>query len=204
MNAISKTKPRKSWRRISGATGTEPIRSSVAIQRRLLRKLFKQVHPEHQPASNATIEAVRARLARGTSVGTYRLAGICIATSGGRITVSVLPTISGERLTVPSHDAMRIVSPALGEAPVTVEWTGTGQRIQVQLIMRQDLPQPARSQDWSMVVDADRVSGPLTIRSWRVGDRFLRRPQGPSGPAALHSDSGGAGRHSRSARFPAG
>jgi len=24
-----------------------------------------------------------------------------------------------------------------------------------------------------MVVDADRVSGPLTIRSWRVGDRFV-------------------------------
>lgn len=145
----------------------------IAIQRRLLRKLFKQVHPERQPASNTTIEAVRARLAGGKSVGTYRLAGVCIATSGGRITVSVLPTVSGERLTVPSHDAMRIVSPALGEAPVTVEWTGTGQRIQVQLILRQDLPQPARSQDWSMVVDADRVSGPLTIRSWRVGDRFV-------------------------------
>ena len=24
-----------------------------------------------------------------------------------------------------------------------------------------------------MVVDADRVSGPLTIRSWRAGDRFV-------------------------------
>ncbi|MFO0707227.1 MAG: tRNA lysidine(34) synthetase TilS [Nitrospira sp.] len=145
----------------------------VAIQRRLLRALLKQVDPQHRPAGFSTVEILRARLTRTRSGFTMRLAGALVSVTGGRVLVSCRqePFDSGQAGY--SQAPIMVASPTLGGAPTLVEWTGTGQQIQVQMVLRRELSQPARTPEWFMAVDADRVSGPLMIRSWRAGDRFV-------------------------------
>ena len=64
------------------------------------------------------------------------------------------PAMLGNRMTVPG----------------TLMWSGTGQRLQVQLEAHsQALAPPEKNR---IVVDADRVSQPLIVRSWSPGDRF--------------------------------
>lgn len=63
--------------------------------------------------------------------------------------------------------------------PGFLTWVGTGQRLQVQ-------PQvcshaPAQLERHRIVVDADRISQPLTVRSWSPGDRFQ--------PCGMHGHS---------------
>ena len=145
----------------------------VALQRRLLREALRRCHPSHRPPALATVEAVRALLFKKIS-------------SAGLSLKSVQAAVTGERL----HLAPRFISAGPVERkpadirvilsiPSQTEWAGTGQQIRVQQVPMEQVRQPPRSQIWSMVVDADRVVGPLTVRSWQRGDRFF--PAGMNG-----------------------
>ncbi len=64
--------------------------------------------------------------------------------------------------------------------PVTVYWAGTNQQIHVQRMARREAEQGGAAPSAQRAVfDADRCSGPLVVRSWRAGDRFV--PQGMKG-----------------------
>jgi tRNA(Ile)-lysidine synthase len=67
-------------------------------------------------------------------------------------------------------DASRIPIP--GE----LIWPGTGQRLQVQL-QEYDRREPVPGQN-QILVDAERITHALTIRSWVPGDRFCPRGMG--------------------------
>jgi tRNA(Ile)-lysidine synthase len=62
--------------------------------------------------------------------------------------------------------------------PSEARWAGTGQLIRVQVLKREALRDVPLSRV-CIAVDADRVSGPLVVRSWRQGDRFY--PAGMKG-----------------------
>jgi tRNA(Ile)-lysidine synthase len=55
--------------------------------------------------------------------------------------------------------------------PTQVAWAGTGQTIRVRELARSHLRAAAQGKS-CIVVDADRVSGPLVVRAWQPGDRF--------------------------------
>src|SRR5262249_14430506 len=62
--------------------------------------------------------------------------------------------------------------------PGGMTWAGTGQRIQVQEVTRQQIGRMVPTKD-CIVIDADRISQPLVVRSWQPGDRFC--PHGMEG-----------------------
>jgi len=70
-----------------------------------------------------------------------------------------------------SHHQRHQAVPTTLTVPGEVTWAGTGWTIRVQQLTRSHVPATAQGRN-CIVVDADRVSGPLTVRSWQPGDRF--------------------------------
>jgi tRNA(Ile)-lysidine synthase len=73
-----------------------------------------------------------------------------------------------------SHQAVPMVVPV----PGTVTWAATGQRIHVSRLPRKNIHETAHEKN-RIMVDADRIPGPLMVRAWKHGDRF--RPFGMKG-----------------------
>ncbi|MGA6829033.1 tRNA lysidine(34) synthetase TilS [Nitrospira sp. NS4] len=145
----------------------------VALQRRLLREALRRCHTSRRPPAFATIEAVRALLFKQTSSARLSLKSVQAAVTGERLHLAPRFILAGPVEREPA--AIGVILPV----PSHTEWAGTGQQIRVQLVTIEQVCRPPRSQAWSMVVDADRVGGPLKLRSWQRGDRFF--PAGMKG-----------------------
>ena len=136
-----------------------------ALQRRGIRNLIRKSLNQPYTLGLRTMDRVISIAAKGKS-------GSRLDVSGGHVMVNdhyvrfvprdepmmsyegQQPAMLGNRMTVPG----------------TLMWSGTGQRLQVQLEAHsQALAPPEKNR---IVVDADRVSQPLTVRSWSPGDRF--------------------------------
>lgn len=145
----------------------------LAIQRRLLREALRRCHPLHRAPGSATVEAVRGMLAKNPSSATLSLKSLEVAVSEKHLCLAPqsrsakrqmkTEITSGISLAIPSHTL----------------WAGTGQQIQVQVVPVEQARQIQRLSDWFMVLDADRVAGPVMLRAWRRGDRFC--PSGMKG-----------------------
>ena len=144
-----------------------------AMQRRVLREVFRRLHPLRRVPSVATVEDVRRLLSSKGASGGHVIGGVRILLT--RNALAIQP--AGVALQQPGSRAVCQVESV--QVPSVIEWAGTGQQIRVQ----EGSPAEARrfvvSREWAMIVDADRVSQPLRLRSWRVGDRFV--PSGMKG-----------------------
>ncbi|NOS79086.1 MAG: tRNA lysidine(34) synthetase TilS [Nitrospira sp.] len=148
---------------------TQPL----ALQRRLLREVFRRMHSSRRAASLATVEAVR-RLLSSKREGARRCAG------GVHVQVAQSALLVQSAKVVALPQASTVVGERqLVQIPSVVEWAGTRQRIRVQEGTRESARQLSASRGWVMVVDADLVSYPLHIRPWKAGDRFI--PSGMKG-----------------------
>jgi len=138
----------------------------LPLQRRSLRLLLRQSDPQQRPPSFQTIDRV-IRLASMPELASR----IAIKTGHVVVTAHSLRFIS----TPVGHECQeqeRETATAQSPLPIPGEliWSGTGQRLQVQLQeydSRQAVQKPER-----ILVDADRVTHALTVRSWQPGDRF--------------------------------
>ncbi|MEC4889973.1 MAG: tRNA lysidine(34) synthetase TilS [Nitrospira sp.] len=144
-----------------------------AIQRRLLREALRRCHPFHRAPSSVAVEAVRGMLAKTPSAAVRSLPSVVMTVSGRYL-----------RLAPRAHDPKQAEGADVGSelslaVPSHIQWAGTGQQIRVQLVPVERLRQLQPLPDWSMVLDADRVSDPLMLRSWQQGDRFC--PSGMKG-----------------------
>ena len=148
------------------------LAQAPALQRRLVRQLFRGMHPVRRVPAVATIELVR-RLFSSKPGGPRRYAGGVHV----RVTQAAVVVQPGG---IPSAqlDSVATGEMQVGQLPAVVEWVGTGQQIRVQE-WAQESYQHAVSPGWSMLVDADLLSLPLRIRPWRTGDRFV--PSGMQG-----------------------
>jgi tRNA(Ile)-lysidine synthase len=81
--------------------------------------------------------------------------------------VRFLPPTSREQPQDRPHQAVPMVVPV----PGTVTWAATGQRIHLDRLPRKSIHDGTREKD-RIIVDADRISGPLMVRAWKHGDRF--------------------------------
>ncbi len=145
----------------------------LTLQRRLLREVFRRMHPSRRPPSLATVEAVR-RLLSLKQGGTRRCTGGVYV----RVIPNALFVQSAKAVALPQESEV-VVERHSVQIPSVVEWAGTRQRIRVQEGTRELARQLSASRGWVMVVDADLLSYPLHIRPWKAGDRFI--PSGMKG-----------------------
>ena len=143
-----------------------------ALQRRALRLLFRRCDPQHRPPSLRTIDQAIC-LASTTEPGMH------MAVKTGQVIVTTqslrfipLPLASDRRQLRRDNEEPPIPFPV----PGTLIWSGTGQRLQVQL-QGYDSQQASPGQE-TILVDADRVTHTLTVRGWLPGDRFCPRGMG--------------------------
>lgn len=145
-----------------------------AFQRRCIRNLFRQNDGRFRAPGIRTIDRI-IRLAL------KRESGSSLDVKGGRVVVD------DRRLGfVPLHaDEMSHVGQPRGRCqevlsvPGEITWSGTGQRLQVQQQAHIQSGGAALLGKNRILVDADRVSQPLIVRSWLPGDRF--HPSGMGG-----------------------
>jgi tRNA(Ile)-lysidine synthase len=152
----------------------------LTLQRRLLREVFRRMHPSRRPPSLATVEAVR-RLLSLKQGGTRRCTGGVYV----RVTPNALFVQSAKAVALPQESEV-VVERHSVQIPSVVEWAGTRQRIRVQEGTREAAHQLSASPGWVMIVDADLLSYPLHIRPWRAGDRFV--PSGMKGRSKKMQD----------------
>lgn len=146
---------------------------SLTLQRRLLREVFRRMHPSRRPPSLATVEVVR-RLLSSKRGGARRCAGGVHV----RVTQHALLVQPAKAVVLPRAPEA-VGERQLVQIPSVIEWAGTRQRIRVQEGTREAVHQLSAFQGWVMIVDANLLSYPLHIRSWRAGDRFV--PSGMKG-----------------------
>ena len=145
-----------------------------ALQRRGIRNLIRKSLNQQYTLGLRTVDRV-IRIAAKGEPGSY------LDVRGGHVTVT------DRHLRFVPHDEPFIAydrdqSVSLRHhmtVPGSLMWSGTDQRLYVQPQACSDAPaQPGRDR---IIVDADRVSQPLMVRSWLPGDRFQ--------PCGMHGHS---------------
>lgn len=136
-----------------------------ALQRRGIRNLIRKSLNQQYGLSLRTVDRVIRIAARGEPDSRLDV-------KGGHVTVTdrhlrFVP----HGVPVIAHERDQSISPRHHmTVPGSLMWSGTGQRLQVQAQACSHAPeQPERDR---IVVDADRISQPLMVRSWSPGDRF--------------------------------
>lgn len=143
-----------------------------ALQRRCVRNLFRQNDDQFRSPGLRTVD----RIIRLTST---RKSGSGLDVRGGRV---VIDDRRLQFVPLQARESSSIRPPRSGRqeflsVPGELIWPETGQRLRVQ--------QRAHTQictslgKHQILVDADRVSQPLTVRNWLPGDRFY--PSGMRG-----------------------
>jgi tRNA(Ile)-lysidine synthase len=143
-----------------------------ALQRRCIRNLFRQNDDQLRSPTVQTVDRIIRLVSKTRS-------GSSLDVKGGRVVVGDrhLRFVPPQARELPHAQQPHTRCQELLSVPGEVFWSGTGQRLQVQ--------QQARTQIGALLgkdrilVDADRVSQPLMVRSWLPGDRFY--PSGMGG-----------------------
>ncbi|MBH0203381.1 MAG: tRNA lysidine(34) synthetase TilS [Nitrospira sp.] len=143
-----------------------------ALQRRCIRNLFRQYDDQLRSPSLRTVDRI-IRLA------SRRGAGSRLDVQGGRVDVDhrYLRFVPLQGRVVSHAEQPHSGCREFLSVPGALIWAGTGQRLQVQQQACSQLRTPLGK--GRIVVDAERVSQPLMVRSWLPGDRF--HPAGMGG-----------------------
>ncbi|MCP9455398.1 MAG: tRNA lysidine(34) synthetase TilS [Nitrospira sp.] len=139
------------------------------VQRRVVRHLCQMVDQWRRPPRFRQVEAV-IRLANGsTTFAVQRLGSAMVVVEHARLwsAPSDFPVASSEPLNVLSKSAV----PILLSVPGAVVWPATGHRIEAHRVRKADLGALGGNRN-IIAIDANRISEPLTVRSWKPGDRF--------------------------------
>ncbi len=142
------------------------------LQRRCIRNLFRQNDDQVRSPSLRTVDRI-IRLA------SKKGSGSSLDVKGGRVIVGhrYLRFVPLQVRAISHAEQSHGGGQAFLSIPGELLWPGTGQRLQVQQQARSQLCAPLGKS--RIVVDADRVSQPLMVRTWLPGDRF--HPAGMGG-----------------------
>ncbi len=136
-----------------------------AVQRRVVRDLLRRCDALHRSPSIRTVERFLQAGMKKTSVPGLTAKSVRL------LVESDLVRFIPSRLQDLSPNNRYQVVPTTLTVPGEVTWAGTGWTIRVQELTRSHVPPTARGRN-CIVVDADRVSGALVVRTWQPGDRF--------------------------------
>lgn len=142
----------------------------VALQRRLVRRMLRATDPEGRAPSLRAVEDVRRRCSAGGRGGKVALRQAEVTGDRNRITVAPRSGRRSAEAGPPESFETAAVPVAV---PSSVYWPGTHQKIHVQVMTREAAESLLRAPAADRALfDADRLSAPLMLRSWRAGDRF--------------------------------
>ncbi len=145
----------------------------LALQRRVVRAALRQVKGTPEEIGFREIERVR-EAAGATAVQPFDLPGPIRVTAVGRWLVLSPPEV------VQEPEALAVPLPVPGQAPAP-----GGGTITTALMPKPEgfqVPRVPRAR--AVTLDADAVTLPLEVRTWRPGDRFV--PLGLGGHQTLH------------------
>lgn len=142
----------------------------VAVQRRIVRDLLRRGESSARSPRRDTVERVLQAVAKENVVSE-------VAVPSGWITVGK-DSVRFVQMKSPDRSRQRQPTPGIVTVPGSMTWAGTGQRIQVQEVTRQQMAEMVPAKD-RIVIDADRISQPFVVRAWQRGDRFC--PYGMKG-----------------------
>ncbi len=140
-----------------------------SLQRRLVREFLRSGDRARRAPSTRVVESFCRFVAKTRGGGALTVKQCRATREGGNLSV----TMPGHRPDATPAEAGSEITVAV---PSTVRWAGTPMQIQVQHMSRRAADCVARIEGRTIAwFDADRFSGPLRLRSWRVGDRFCPR-----------------------------
>ncbi len=138
-----------------------------ALQRRVLRELFRRTHPSRRPPSMRTVEeALRGVMACAREPR--------LSLPGFQVTEGYVRCLEAPPSADPAEEPVAVPLPV----PSMVRWPGPGWTIRVEARATLDALDPKSRTD-TIVVDHERLSGPMVVRAWQPGDRFY--PLGMNG-----------------------
>lgn len=157
------------------------LKQPPALQRRILRQAIQAVAPSTGvPRSDVLLSMLASLASHSGGIWNAGAATVVCEQDQVRLTaVSPLPPIGGEGLQpLSAASAPDVVT--IADLPSAVSWPLTGAVIRLRAVTRERglilLEKPSSS---LALLDADRLSWPLTIRTWRHGDWFF--PTGMAG-----------------------
>ncbi len=153
----------------------------LALQRRVVRRLIRRVGGTARGPSFGAVSAVLERIARGASGSELTVQGITV----GRVYETIIFRPLGRDMAVgefPESTGRWV--PAAGipmVVPSTLSWSPTGQLLRVSYRPAVDTDRSLRQTASRMtaLLDMDRFTGDLRVRTWRPGDAF--QPLGMGG-----------------------
>ncbi|MCA1958307.1 MAG: tRNA lysidine(34) synthetase TilS [Nitrospira sp.] len=141
-----------------------------AVQRRVVRNLGKECDLGGRPPGMKTVESLL-RIANGpTACSSMRMASVGVMVERDRLCFapSDFSANFGESAGVSSAGTVPIAL----TIPGAVIWPKTGHRIEAFKIKKKDLRLMEGRDRKTIVVDANKISEGLVVRSWKPGDRF--------------------------------
>ena len=160
------------------------LKEPASLQRRMLRLALQALSPTARGLRGDWVLSILASLATRRSGGAWKVGPLMVTSEQGQVRVTIaspqhLPAgeVPHSTSTTPAVVADVMTMSCL---PSTVSWPSTGGRIHIRTVTRERglalLEKPSSA---VALFDAEHLSLPLTIRSWRRGDWFF--PTGMAG-----------------------
>ncbi len=160
------------------------LKQPVSLQRRMLRLAIQALSPSVRGLRGDWVLSILASLASRRSGGAWNAGPLMVTSEQGQVRVTIASLQHLPAGDVPHSSS---ATPALMDdvvtmscQPSTVSWPLTGERIHIRAVPRERglalLEKPSSA---IALFDAEHLSLPLTIRSWRRGDWFF--PTGMAG-----------------------
>ena len=156
----------------------------VALQRRMLRQAMQALSPSARGLRGDMVFSILSSLASRRSGGSWNAGSLVVTCEQGEVRITMA---SSRRVAPEDAQDVAISSPARAADVVTVlalpgtlSWPVSGGRIRIRAVTRErglallEKPSPTLA-----LFDAEQLTFPLTIRSWRPGDWFF--PVGMTG-----------------------
>ena len=137
----------------------------IALRRRMIRVLIRDASGLTQGPRFTAVEAVLHRVLHGRSGSSLIVQGCRVSREYGRLRLCAAPAADSNSFT--ECTPVELFLPV----PSTQRWPLTGQQIQTHVAPAEGGDRPLGSPTIA-VVDADRLTMPLTMRNWKPGDVF--------------------------------
>ena len=153
----------------------------LALQRRVVRALVRRMSGETRGPTFGAVKTVLERVVQGQSGSSITVQDALIAREYDRIRFGPAPRLPGSREKAGGGEGTRLGA-VIVDVPSSQMWAPTGQHIRLRV---GTLPTDGSSASelnrcaTCVVLDADRFTLPLLLRSWQPGDAF--RPFGMGG-----------------------
>ncbi|MCP9470635.1 MAG: tRNA lysidine(34) synthetase TilS [Nitrospira sp.] len=141
-----------------------------AVQRRVVRHLCKEWNARGRPPGMKMVEAFL-RIANGPTVrSSMRMASVGVMIEKDRLCFA--PSSFGADFSEPVGVSSAGTVPMALTIPGSVVWHETDHRIEAFKIKKKDLRLIGGRDRTRIMVDANKISEGLVVRSWKPGDRF--------------------------------